>query len=63
MIGMNAKTALLRIAARQASRPDFDPTGIPDVENLVNELKRHCPEFFDQGQHQTASTSPIGNNS
>jgi hypothetical protein len=43
---MNAATALRRAVARAITRPDFDPTGIEDIEGLRKELKRYCPEFF-----------------
>jgi len=43
---MDAATALRRAAARAITQPDFDPTGIEDIEGLRNELKRYCPEFF-----------------
>ena len=45
---MDAQTALRRAAARAVTQPDFDPTGIPNVESLIEELKQHCPEFFDK---------------
>jgi hypothetical protein len=43
---MDAATALRRAVARAITRPDFDPTGIEDIEGLRKELKRYCPEFF-----------------
>lgn len=63
---MDAKTALRRAAARAITQPDFDPTGIPDIESLRKELQHHCPEFFighclqDSGTpEQLAVTSPV----
>ena len=44
---MDAKTALRRAVARAITQPDFDPTGIPDIEALREEIKRFCPEFFE----------------
>ena len=43
---MTPRAALLRIAARAATQPDFDPIGIPDVAHMIDVLKNECPEFF-----------------
>ena len=43
---MTPRAALLRIAARAATQPDFDPIGIPDVDRMIDVLQHECPEFF-----------------
>jgi hypothetical protein len=64
---MDARTALRRLCARVVAQPDFDPVGIPNVENLINELQNDYPEFVIASRFQRTGTteqslepSPVG---
>ena len=38
---MNAAEAILNATLRMCSAADFDPSGIPDVEGLYNQLREY----------------------
>jgi hypothetical protein len=38
---MNAAEAILNATLRMCSEPDFDPSGIPDVEGLFDQLREY----------------------